>query len=345
MMDIRVPSVLLVDDEARTTEFLALLLERQGLSVTCCHNSRDAALALQRESFDAVVTDVVFDGNEVGPEILAAARAMQPEAVVILMTGYPALDRAVSAIKRGAVDYLQKPVDPVVLGAKIQLAMREREFDRENVGFAELVDILSGMVANTIERIDPYTAGHGERTRSYCDLLAQDLGLDRVTRERLQLAAVAHDYGKIYLEDLGFLTKTGPLTPSEYKCVQEHPRLGAQKLGAHPRLASVCRTIEEHHERWDGQGYPNHRAGEQISISGRILGVVEVFDSLATKRSYKKAWELPKVLDYFEAQSGKAFDPAVLRVFLRRLERHGEQWIAQPDADRAARPVPRMRVI
>ncbi len=339
----RQASVLIVDDEPRTTETLGILLERQGFYVTCRHSPGAATQALVQTPFDAVVTDVVFEGHEAGPEILAAARGLQPNAIVVLMTGYPALDRAVRAIRFGAVDYLEKPVDPVVLSARIRRALRERELCTrpEQLGFDELVDILSAMVANTIERIDPYTAGHGERTRAYCDLVAGDLGLDRPARERLQLAAVAHDYGKIYLADLGFLTKAGPLTASEYRQVQEHPTLGAEKLGGHPRLIEVCKTIREHHERWDGKGYPDQKRGEEVSISGRILGVVEVFDSLATKRSYKKPWELSKVLDYFEMQGGKAFDPVVLHAFLRQLEKHGEQWIAQPQVDRASCELPR----
>jgi putative two-component system response regulator len=191
------------------------------------------------------------------------------------------------------------------------------------------------MVANTIERIDPYTAGHGERTRRYCNLLAERIGIDLHTRERLQLAAIAHDYGKIYLDDLTFLTKKGQLTAAEYQQVQRHPLLGAEKLGGHSRLREVCQWVAEHHERWDGTGYPHRKRGTQISLPGRVLCVVEVFDSLATKRSYKDAWGLQKVLDFFDSQREQAFDPDVLDAFLSLLQQHGERWIAQPQLDRS----------
>lgn len=335
-------NVLLVDDEARTLEVIGSVLERHGFAVALARSSRDAIELLERKNFDAIVSDVLFEGAADGLEVLRAARELQPTSVVVLMTGHPLLEGAVAAIKRGAFDYLQKPIDPLVLAAQLHRAIRERTWDHENLGFDELVEILSGMVANTIERIDPYTAGHGERTRRYCNLLAERLGIDLQTRERLQLAAIAHDYGKIYLDDLSFLTKKGQLTAAEYLQVQRHPLLGAEKLGNHSRLREVCQSVAEHHERWDGAGYPHRRRGEEISLPGRVLCVVEVFDSLATKRSYKDPWGLQKVLDFFESQRELAFDPDVLDAFMNLLQQHGERWIAQPQLDRSrSEPAPR----
>jgi putative two-component system response regulator len=329
--------VLLVDDEVRTLELLGEVLVRQGFEVELAIEPRAAMDLLKVGEFDAVVTDVVFHGVADGTQVLAAARELQPGAVVVLMTGYAVIEGAVAAIKGGAFDYLQKPVDPIVLGATIQRAVRERAMDGEDLGFDELVDILSGMVAHTIERIDPYTAGHGERSRRYARLLGEHLGIERSAREKLELAAIAHDYGKIYLDDLGFLTKKGPLTDDEYREVKKHPALGARKLGSHERLKEVKEWVAEHHEKWDGTGYPAGKKGEEISVPGRILGVVEVFDSLATKRSYKEAWELERVLEFFREQREKAFDPLVLDPFVALLEEHGTAWLRQPKLDREAR--------
>lgn len=328
-------SVLLVDDDQRTLELLGATLDLQGFETTLSYTPQDAIRLLETVRFDAIVTDVVFDGFADGSKVLAAARDLQPHAVVVLMTGYPQIDDAVSAIKGGAIDYLQKPVDPIVLGAMVHRALREAKMRvaGDQLEFVELVDIISQMVANTIERVDPYTAGHGERTRKYCRILGQHFGLDRATLERLELGAIAHDYGKIYLDDLTFLTKKGPLTADEYREVQKHPALGAQKLGTHPHLVEVCHYVAEHHEKWDGTGYPHRRKGEDISLPGRILGVVEVFDSLSTKRSYKDVWALDKTLDFFRAQRGRAFDPAVLDAFVGMLEVNGEEWMAQPQKD------------
>lgn len=329
------PNVLLVDDERGTIELMGAVLETQSFRVSLCHDAKAAIRLLETISFDAVVTDVVFDGREEGQEILAACRQLQPRAIVLLMTGYPAIDSAVQAIKGGAIDYLQKPVDPIILGATVHKALREQELraDQGELQFNDLVEILSQMVANSIERVDPYTAGHAERTRRYCRFTGEKLGLDAVTLERLELGAIAHDYGKIYLDDLGFLTKKDKLTDREYTEVKRHPELGAKKLGANPHLRDVCKYIVEHHERWDGKGYPYKKAGEEISLPGRILCVVEVFDSLSTRRSYKPAWSLEKTQDFFAKHSGKAFDPDVIVEFQKLLDEHGEEWIAQPQKD------------
>lgn len=329
----RRPSVLLVDDDPRTIELIGAVLEHQGFHTSLARTPDSAIQLLKSIQFDAVVTDVVFDGFAEGSLVLAAARDLQPNAVVVLMTGFPELESAVSSIKAGALDYLQKPVDPIVLATYIHRALRERQVAEPTLQFADLVDILSGMVANTIERIDPYTAGHGERTRRYCKILAERLGMERARCERLELAAIAHDYGKIYLDDLTFLTKKGPLTAAEYKEVQKHPALGAQKLGHHDTLKEVCKIVAEHHEKYDGSGYPRRLKHDEISLSGRVLGVVEVFDSLSTKRSYKEIWELPKTLEFFAAQRGRAFDPEVLDEFLKLLQVHGEAWMKAPIDD------------
>ena len=330
------PSVLLVDDDLKSIELLAAVLETRGFDTTIAQAPEVAVQLLRSIAFDAVVTDVVFDGFADGYVVLKAARDIQPKAVVVLMTGYPAIENAVSAIKGGAHDYVQKPVDIDVLAAFIHRALREREIARPDLTFGDLVDILSAMVANTIERVDPYTAGHGSRTRKYCRYLAQKIGLEEARTERLELAAIAHDYGKIYLDDLGFLTKNGPLTSEEYEAVKKHPLLGARKLGNHEFLEPVRRFVGEHHERYDGGGYPKKLAGDQISMEGRILCVAEVFDSLATKRSYKEPWELTKTIDFFASERAKAFDPQVLDPFLDLLEVHGDRWMRAPREDLAA---------
>lgn len=329
MRDTR-PAVLLVDDDPRTLELLCSVLEVHGFEVVLSCSPDSAGKQLRSRRFDAVVTDVVFDGYAEGGLVLAMAREHQPDAIVLLLTGYPLIEGAVAAIKQGAFDYLQKPVDPVLIAAFLHRGLRERQIGSERLGFTDLVDILSAMVAQTIERVDPYTAGHGQRTRRYCRILAESIGIDAATRERLELAAIAHDYGKIYLGDLSFLTKKGALSPAEYREVQKHPALGAQKLGTHPYLRDVCRAISEHHEKYDGTGYPKRLKRDEISLAGRILGVVEVFDSLATKRSYKDEWKLSKTIDFFAEQRGRAFDPMVLDPFLELLAVHGEEWMRAP---------------
>ena len=327
--------ILIADDEAPTLEVLGAVLEAQGFLVRLARTPEDAIRILRDQEVDAVVTDVMFEGRPAGEEILAATRDLRPDAVCVLMTGYPRVEAAVQAMKVGATDYVTKPVEPVELATTIRRAVNEKRLAREELPFQDLVDVLSGLVSKSIERVDPYTAGHGERTRHYCKLVAEDFGLDAKTVERLELAAIAHDYGKIFLDDLGFLTKKGPLTPDERREMQRHPLVGAERLGTHPQLEQVVQFVAEHHERWDGLGYPYRLKGSEISRPGRILCVVEVFDSLTTRRSYKNAWSLEKTMDYFESQAGRAFEPDILDTFLRLLGEHGEDWLEAPKRDLA----------
>lgn len=328
--------VLLVDDEPAILEVLGTVLEAQGLSLRLAATVEDAVRAIETEPFDAVVTDVVFDGRPRGEEVLAAANHHLPNAVCILITGFPRVDAAVQAIKLGASDYLTKPVEPTAVFETIRRAVNERKLGGEHVPFNDLVEILSGLVAKSIETVDVYTAGHGNRTRRYCKLVAEDFGLDRTTVEQLELAAIAHDYGKIFLDDLGFLTKKGPLTPNERREMQKHPLVGAKQLGSNPCMREVVQFIAEHHERWDGLGYPHRLKASEISRPGRILCVIEVFDSLTTIRSYKKAWSIQKTLDFFESQAGRAFDPEILDTFLPLLEVNGRSWVETTKSDLAA---------
>lgn len=328
--------VLVADDDEPVLEVLGAVLGADGFETRLAKDAEDALAALEAESFDAVITDVMFGDRSEGETILKATRELLPAAVCLLMTGFARVDAAVQAMKFGATDYLEKPVDPAAVGQVIRRAVNERRLAREELPYQDLVDILSGLVAKSIERVDPYTAGHGERTRRYCKLVAQDFGLDPKTVESLELAAIAHDYGKIFLDDLGFLTKKGALTPDERREMQRHPLVGAERLGGHPQLATATRFVKEHHERWDGLGYPYRLKGAEISRAGRILCVVEVFDSLTTRRSYKNAWSLEKTMDFFESQSGRAFEPDILDTFLALLGEHGQAWLDAPKADLTA---------
>lgn len=328
--------VLIADDDESSLELVGAVLEARGFVVRLASTAEDALHAVETEDLDAVLTDVMFGTEPAGEAILKATRELRPRAVCVLMTGFARVDAAVQAMKVGATDYLEKPIDPDEVARVVRRAVSERRLDREELPFQDLVDILSDLVAKSIERVDPYTAGHGERTRRYCKLVAEDFGLDAKTVEHLELAAIAHDYGKIFLDDLGFLTKNGPLTPAERREMQRHPLVGAERLGSHPQLTRVVQYVAEHHERWDGMGYPYRRRGTEISRPGRILCIVEVFDSLTTRRSYKNAWSLQKTMDFFESQSGRAFEPDILDTFLARLEAHGEEWLEAPKADLAA---------
>src|SRR5262249_51097112 len=155
-----------------------------------------------------------------------------------------------------------------------------------------------------IEAKDPTTSGHAERVVRYADVLAQRCGVGAADRAELRLAALLHDVGKIGIPDR-ILTKPGSLTPDEREVIQRHPAMGYDILAPLQNHEQVRRWVFQHHERWDGKGYPQGLAGEDVDLPGRILVLAEVYDALAEQRSYKAAWEPPRIVAMFREQAGR----------------------------------------
>ena len=333
------PTVLLLDDDERLLETLRAYLTQRGFRVTAVSRTEDALDTLGQREFDAVVSDVLLHGRSEGVAVLQAAREQKPDIVVVLMTAFPIVEDAVQAMRIGAATYLRKPLHPPSLSAFLYREIEVKRLQSSLFELDDLVRILSRIVSLTIEHVDPYTCGHGERAAQYSRKIGVRLDLTEEELHQLRLAAIAHDYGKIYLKDLGFLTKDGPLTEAERGEIMRHPQLGAEKLLVDERLTGVCSWIAEHHERFDGQGYPYGKKGDEISFPGRILGVVEVLDALATRRSYKAPWSVDRIKRYMAEESGCAFDPDVVAVLLDALEEEGAGFfVPEPTAEERKAP-------
>lgn len=180
-------------------------------------------------------------------------------------------------------------------------------------------------LANAVEAKDPYTRGHSDRVVRYTQTIGSAFRLSLGDLEKLEVASILHDIGKIGITDT-ILLKPGGLTDEEYEQMKQHPIIGDRILQPIDSLKEVRKWVYQHHERHDGKGYPEGIQGDEIEFPSRILIVAEVFDALATERAYKKAWPLPKVIEYLEAQAGKHFDPEVVRVFCEILRTQGEKF-------------------
>jgi HD-GYP domain-containing protein (c-di-GMP phosphodiesterase class II) len=225
-------------------------------------------------------------------------------------------------MKNGAEDYVTKPVNYPDLLATIQRGLEKQRLKSEVGRLEEIVDAL----ANAIESLDPYTRGHSDRVSRYCLRIADAMGLDEEQLTLLKRAAKLHDVGKLGI-DKRILRKPGPLTPEEIDEIRQHPDHGNRILMPFPTLQDVRECVYEHHERWDGQGYPRRIGGAEISLCGRILSLVEVFDALATQRSYKEAWPLSRTIRYLREHGGKAFDPELANRFADILKREGDELV------------------
>ncbi|WP_261301911.1 HD domain-containing phosphohydrolase [Paenibacillus andongensis] len=164
------------------------------------------------------------------------------------------------------------------------------------------------------------TGNHVKRVAEYSYLLALGLGMSQEEAELLKMASPMHDIGKVAIPD-SVLNKPGKLTDDEFKLMQNHTRIGYNLLKNSNRhiLKTAAVVAYEHHEKWNGRGYPRGIKGEEIHIYGRITAIADVFDALGSERVYKKAWELDRILNLFKEEQGEHFDPKVVDAFFQQL--------------------------
>ncbi|MGE4560630.1 MAG: DUF3369 domain-containing protein, partial [Desulfobulbus sp.] len=182
-------------------------------------------------------------------------------------------------------------------------------------------------IAETMECRSAETGSHVRRVAEFARLLALKYGLSEEEAEMLKLASTPHDLGKIGIPD-AILNKPGPLSPEEYTIIKTHVYRGYDLLikSSSPIIRAAAQIVLQHHERWDGQGYPQGLQGEEIHIYGRIIGVADVFDALSNKRVYHEAWSWEAVFSYFMEQRGKHFDPTLVDILVENQQEFKAIW-------------------
>ncbi len=321
------PHVLLVDDEPDVLRGLRAMLEIAGFQVACAANLATAGAALASQPFDLILTDLYLGRHELGYHLAERARALRPSPPVIVLTARPTFDGAQEAIRSHVADIVVKPVDAQTLLNTCRRVLQETALARRNQELESANRVLTSVLPRTIEMKDPTTSGHAERVVGYTDTLARRCGVSAEDRANLRLAALLHDIGKIGVPD-HILTKPGALTQDEMEVVKRHPAMGYEVLAPLTEHADVRTWVYQHHERWDGKGYPQGLAGEEVALPGRILVLAEVYDALAEQRSYKPAWPIPKIVAMFRDQAGRHFDPELAHLVADGLERMGGRFFA-----------------
>ncbi|MBM4060896.1 MAG: HD domain-containing protein [Planctomycetes bacterium] len=323
--------ILLVDDEEDVLRGLRCTLDRAGYAVTCANNLHGALTVLERESFHLVLTDLYLGNRELGYRVADAARSKKPLTPVVVLTGRPSFDGAQEALRSHVAEIVVKPVEDRTLVATCRRVIHETELSRRNQELETANKVLTAVLPRTIEMKDPTTCGHSERVVGYADSLAMRCGVGAEDRANLRLAALLHDIGKIGIPD-HILTKPGGLTSDEMEVVRRHPAMGYEVLASLDNHEDVRNWVYQHHERWDGRGYPQGLAGAEVTLPSRILVLAEVFDALAEPRSYKPAWPIEKIVGLFREQAGRQFDPDLAKLVADGLERRGRGFFGgQPD--------------
>jgi putative two-component system response regulator len=319
--------VLLVDDEADILLSLRRILESAGYRVTCATSLAQAAATMRRERFQLVLTDLYLGATDLGVQIAEVARERRPHTPVVVLTGRPTFDGAQEALRKNVADMVVKPVDPQALLATCRRVIHDTELARRNAELESANRVLTTVLPRTIEIKDPTTSGHAARVIGYTDVLAARCGVAEEDRGSLRLAALLHDIGKIGIPDQ-ILQKPGALTPDEFDVIKRHPAMGYEVLAGLDGHEDVRTWVYQHHERWDGKGYPNGLRGDEVALPGRILILAEVYDALAEERSYKPAWPVAKIVALFREQAGKHFDPDLAHLVADGLEKMGGRFFA-----------------
>ncbi|HEV2618155.1 MAG TPA: HD domain-containing phosphohydrolase [Candidatus Acidoferrales bacterium] len=281
----RRPTLLIADDDEANRDLLSGLLSPEGYHVVCVSDGEEALQAVQNESVDLALLDVMMPCKSGFSACLAIKSHPQTRLIpVVLVTGLTSSDDRIQGIMCGADDFLSKPVNKHELLARVHSLLRLKEFTDE----LENAETVLFSLALSIEAKDPYTEGHCERLSKYSVVVAERLQLPEEMRVALRRAGIVHDIGKIAVPE-HILVKPGPLTEEEWKIMKQHPLIGERICSPLKSFRLVLPAIRHHHEKLDGSGYPDGLAGDQVPLSARILQTVDVYDSLTTDRPYRKA--------------------------------------------------------
>jgi len=335
------PRVLVVDDEASIRMALTKFLTGRGYEARGAASGGEALERLQETRYVAMVCDVRMPGMT-GLELVPQALATDPELAVMMLSALNDAGTATEALSHGAMDYLMKPVELADLHDALErvlhrrqtlidqrlverrvreeVAARTAELEREKATLRALAVSTVEALVNAQEAKDIYLRGHSQRVASLGAAVAHALGLSDDTVEAVRLAGRLHDVGKIGIRE-EVLNKPARLTPEEFEHVKSHVRAGMEILAPLTAIVDAALPyVHDHHEHWDGSGYPRGRAGEDITLGGRILCACDAYDALTSRRPYREPLSERETLDYLSTQVGRLLDPQVYAALKQVVE-------------------------
>jgi putative two-component system response regulator len=308
--------ILLIEDHRELGQAMAQQLELLGHKVRVVASGIVALNTIEDHQPDLIILDVQLPDLD-GYTVCAALKHNPAtwQIPIIMVTIETAHEASLRGIEAEADHYLCKPVDSRELEVRVRVLLRaKRRTDR----MEQAEDVIFSL-ARTVEAKDSYTEGHLQRLAYYATSIGQLMQLSQRELLALRYGALLHDVGKVGVDET-IIRKGGPLTPSEYHMMQQHPVIG-ERIVQPLRLASaVAPIVRHHHERWDGRGYPDGLAGEHIPLGARIVAVADAFDAMTTQRPYNRVLSFEEAIDRLRSGAGTYWDPDVIAIFLAWLE-------------------------
>ena len=318
--------ILAIDDEHVIRMLVVEILESVGHEVVGAESAEHALDLLDTAEFDLIVSDVVMPGLS-GLELLEAARRRHASLPVVLVTGAGTYETLSQALTRGAAGLVTKPFAHAELQTAVSDALERATRTRDELRERLLAPTLASALANAIEARDSYLHGHCERLASLAVRIAEDLGVAPEEIEIVRLGAILHDVGKIGIPDR-VLLKPGPLDDEERRIIETHTEIGDKLLEPLDLLAGARPIVRHHHERWDGGGYPDGLAREEIPVGARIVAVADSVEAMTSRQLYRKPLEADEIIGELQNHRGKQWDPAVVDIVLGLIA-GGELVLAQ----------------
>lgn len=327
--------VLIVDDEQDVHDVTMLTLRRlvfrdRGIKLFSAYNAKEAEMIIQEHPDMALLLlDVVMEEDRSGLELVKYIREKMSndKTQIIIRTGHPGRAPVDEVIFKYEVNDFQEKSELTSYKLKTSVITALRAYDslfkidllNEELEAAQVELFLSlGKIA---ESRSQETGNHVKRVGEIVKLICGYLDIDEKEAELLKLAASMHDIGKMAIQD-SIINKPGKLTFEEFEIMKTHSLIGYEMLiSSEKKILNTAAIIaKEHHENYDGTGYPMQLKGEDISLSSRIVAIADVFDALGNKRVYKEPWMLNEILDYLKKESGNKFDPKLVDVVFEHID-------------------------
>ncbi len=334
--------IIVVDDETAVRDMVCSILSQAGYECLPVNSGREALGILRStDGISIVLSDLIMEGMD-GLTLLAKMKQEHPEIPVVMVTAVHDISVALAAIRNGAYDYLLKPFEKEQLLAMVRRALETRRLRLENVAYqTKLESLVSGRtemlrkaladlersyditleaLGDALDLKDAETEGHSKRVTAFTIAIARAMEMPQERVRVIARGAFLHDVGKMAIPD-AILRKPGRLSPEEQAIMREHAYLGYQMLRKIPFLHEAADIVYSHQECYDGSGYPRGLRGDQIPLGARIFAIADTFDAMTSDRPYRAAQSIASGRREIERNSGKQFDPEIVKVFLSLPER------------------------